>query len=207
MTTYPGAIDEFRTTQNLPGILYNAEDTTTVFAEDSNNHSSAIVAIETTLGVEPAGDAASVADRLDAIESVQPYVSVVQSGVQTIPTGSATRVNLQTVESDEGSLWNTSTSVGLLPIAGMYYCEASVWYGNAIDTPNNKIIVYSGGREVCNINKPKTDAYENILAARTFPADANDTIELYVQQDTGGDCYLEAYPATVYLTYYRVGSI
>lgn len=66
MTTYPGAIDEFRNTTNLPGIVYDKDDTTTVFAEDTNNHSAAIVALETTLGVNPQGDYPTVADRLAA---------------------------------------------------------------------------------------------------------------------------------------------
>lgn len=69
MSTYPGEIDEFRNTENLPGVEYDAADTKTVYAEDTNNHSSAIVAIESTLGVNPAGDAESVADRLDAFDT------------------------------------------------------------------------------------------------------------------------------------------
>lgn len=67
MSTYPGEIDEFRNTENLPGVEYNAADTKTVYAEDTNNHSSAIVAIESTLGVDPAGDFETVADRLDSM--------------------------------------------------------------------------------------------------------------------------------------------
>lgn len=67
MSTYPGAIDEFRSTANIQGVEYNPDDTTTVFAEDTNAHSSAIVAIESTLGVNPAGAFETVADRLDAV--------------------------------------------------------------------------------------------------------------------------------------------
>lgn len=69
MTIYPGAIDEFRTTQNIPGVLYDAADTKTVFAEDTNNHSDAIVAIENELGTNPAGAFANVAGRLDGIDT------------------------------------------------------------------------------------------------------------------------------------------
>lgn len=69
MSNYPGAIDEFRTTQNLPGILYDETDTTTVYAEDSNNATSAIVAIETELGTNPSGASATVAGRLDGIDT------------------------------------------------------------------------------------------------------------------------------------------
>lgn len=69
MSEYPEAIDEFRTTQNLPGILYDETDETTVYAEDTNNHSSAIIAIETELGTNPSGASASVAGRLDGIDT------------------------------------------------------------------------------------------------------------------------------------------
>lgn len=65
MTNYPGAIDEFRNVENLPGVLYDPADTKTVYAEDTNNLASAVVAIENTLGVDPAGPAATVADRLE----------------------------------------------------------------------------------------------------------------------------------------------
>ena len=46
MSEYPGAIDTFRTVENLPGLEYNADDTKTLFAEDFNALASAIVAIE-----------------------------------------------------------------------------------------------------------------------------------------------------------------
>lgn len=67
MSLFPGGIDEFRTVENLPGVDYNAGDTKTVFAEDTNDHSDAIVAIETTLGINPEGDFSTVADRLDTL--------------------------------------------------------------------------------------------------------------------------------------------
>lgn len=80
MTTYPGAIDEFRTTQNIPGILYDPDDTKTVFAEDTNNHSTAIVAIETELGTNPAGASATVADRMNALDTTISEIIPDQSG-------------------------------------------------------------------------------------------------------------------------------
>lgn len=69
MSDYPGAIDEFRTVQNLPGILYDETDETTVYAEDTNNANSAIVAIETELGTNPSGASATVVSRLDGIDT------------------------------------------------------------------------------------------------------------------------------------------
>lgn len=86
MSTYPGEIDEFRYTTNLPGVEYNPADTKTVYAEDTNNHSSAIVAIESTLGVNPAGDAESVADRLNAIWPVGVVFTTTAGDDETQPS-------------------------------------------------------------------------------------------------------------------------
>lgn len=66
MSIYPGEIDEFRNTTNIQGVEYNPADTTTVYAEDTNAHSSAIIAIEETLGENPQGDYETVAARLAA---------------------------------------------------------------------------------------------------------------------------------------------
>lgn len=68
MSVYPGAIDEFREVENLPGIVYNPADKKTVFAEDTINSFDAIVAIESTLGEDPQGDSETVADRLITME-------------------------------------------------------------------------------------------------------------------------------------------
>lgn len=69
MTVYPGAIDTFRTTQNLPGIVYDAAQTKTIFAEDINGHSAAIAAIETELGTNPKNTATNVSERLDLMSA------------------------------------------------------------------------------------------------------------------------------------------
>lgn len=67
MSLFPGGIDEFRTVENLPGVDYNAGDTKTVFAEDTNDHSDAIVAIETWLAATNIGDFATLADRINSL--------------------------------------------------------------------------------------------------------------------------------------------
>lgn len=66
MTNYPSGYDTFRIVENIRGVNYYADDTQTLFAEDTNNHSDAITAIEHTLGENPQGDYPTVADRLAA---------------------------------------------------------------------------------------------------------------------------------------------
>lgn len=65
MADYPGAIFNPREVENLPGIEYDAADTRTLFAEDVNNATAEIVAIEETLGENPQGEYDTVAERLD----------------------------------------------------------------------------------------------------------------------------------------------
>ena len=63
-TSYPTAVDTNATTEvNSPSA-----NKTKARAEVPNDHSSAIVAIETELGTLPKGTAATVKDRLNAIE-------------------------------------------------------------------------------------------------------------------------------------------
>lgn len=88
MTNYPGAIDEFRTTQNLPGIFYDETDKTTVYAEDTNNHSAAIIAIEETLGTDPAGTFDTVDGRLDDIDT---QLSTKQNALGFTPENAANK--------------------------------------------------------------------------------------------------------------------
>lgn len=67
MSLFPGGIDEFRTVENLPGVDYNASDTKTVYAEDTNDHSDAIIAIEAALGAGFIGAYETLLDRLTDI--------------------------------------------------------------------------------------------------------------------------------------------
>lgn len=47
---YPGAIDTFRTQENIPGQTYDGAKTTTIFKEDFEKRSNAILALENALG-------------------------------------------------------------------------------------------------------------------------------------------------------------
>lgn len=207
MTTYPGAIDEFRTTQNLPGILYNEDDTTTVFAEDTNNHSSAIVAIETTLGVDPAGDFADVASRLEALGRPSYYLSVASFGVQAIPASTTTVVVFNQVVQDDYDQWDPSTYSVTIQEAGLYYFEASMWYNENITTGNNKFEFYRNGVDFLSQNNPQTVAYETRNINRIKYMDVGDNIVVTVAQDSGATRYIDAYPAAVYFSMMRLGNL
>lgn len=69
MADFPASIFTPRTTENLNGIVYDDTKTKEVFAEDYSLPAAEIVAIETTLGVDPQGSEATVSARIAALES------------------------------------------------------------------------------------------------------------------------------------------
>lgn len=71
MATYPGAIKSFRALADEVGVVYDPNQTTTIYAKDTTDAYDEIAAIETELGINPSGASATVADRLSAIEAVQ----------------------------------------------------------------------------------------------------------------------------------------
>lgn len=129
MSNYPGAIDEFRTTQNLPGILYDETDTSTIYAEDTNGANSAITAIENTLGINPQGDYPTVAARLSSAGGGGGAWAFV---TEYVATGSETEIDIDTLDlaTDEAYLifWSirndyTTTAMN---IGGMYAITMAV---------------------------------------------------------------------------------
>lgn len=66
MADYPDTIFEPRAMENLNGLVRDVADVKNLYAEDYNEATAEIVAIETVLGLNPEGDYATVAERLDA---------------------------------------------------------------------------------------------------------------------------------------------
>lgn len=50
---YPDTYDDFRETENRPDVVYDPDQKRRVFAEDINNATAAIAAIQATLGLNP----------------------------------------------------------------------------------------------------------------------------------------------------------
>jgi len=69
MASYPNSIASPREVENKSGVVYDADKTTIVYAEDVNNANDEIVAIETELGTNPKGSDADVKTRLNRIDA------------------------------------------------------------------------------------------------------------------------------------------
>lgn len=207
MTIYPGAIDEFRTAQNIPGVLYDPADTKTVFAEDTNNHSDAIVAIENELGTNPAGAFADVASRLEALGRPSYYLSVASLGVQAVPNATTTVVVFNQTIQDNYNQWDPTTYSVTIQEAGLYYFEASMWYYDAITAGNNKFEFYRNGVDFLSQSMPKTEQYQTRNINRIKYMEPGDVVVVTVAQDSGATCYIDAYPAAVYFSMMRLGNL
>ena len=93
---YPDSIYSPRARENWPGATYNVAKKTIFFKEDCDAIENEIVAVETELGLEPKGDDADVAERLDRLENSVRRVATVEdidfktlgtTLIYTVPTG------------------------------------------------------------------------------------------------------------------------
>lgn len=199
MTIYPGAIDEFRTTQNIPGVLYDAADTKTVFAEDTNNHSDAIVAIENELGTNPAGAFANVASRLDNIESSSSILHVAHEGLVVYPSGGYQPCVYDFVFADSADGWDETLRQYTIPKDGAYMIMASLWYTTGFTAGDKKLIITVDGGEYNGINNPNLGGYETQVLVTGGYFNAGDIIKSYVSQNSGSTQYCDDYYSVTYL--------
>lgn len=198
MSNYPGAIDEFRTAQNLPGILYDETDTTTVYAEDSNNATSAIVAIETELGTNPAGAFATVDDRLNNIDAAATILSVAHQGVAAYASGGYQALVYDHVFADTASGWDAINMQYTIPRDGAYMIFVSGWYASAFTATEKKIIITANGGERTGINNPNVGAYDTQSLTTADYFNEGDVIKAYLMQNSGSTQYTDDYYSVSY---------
>lgn len=199
MTNYPGAIDEFRVTQNIPGVLYNADDTKTVFAEDTNNHSDAIVAIETELGTNPAGAFATVDSRLDNIDAAAQILHVADVGLRTYASGGYQPIYYNTVLADTSSGWDAANMQYTIPHDGAYFITAANWYTSAFAAGNKKLVIGLNGAEYQSKNSPQLGAYDTQDLSTGGYFVAGDIIKMFLYQDSGSNQTCDDYISTSFL--------
>lgn len=199
MTLYPGEIDEFRVAQNIPGVLYDPDDTKTVFAEDTNNHSDAIVAIEETLGVDPAGAFATVAGRLNNIDAAAQILHVAEAGLATYASGGYQPVAYNHMLADTANGWDYTNAEYVIPHDGAYMIFASHWWATSFSAGDKKLIVTVNGGEYLGINNPSLVAYETQVLPTGGYFNAGDRIKMWLTQNSGSPQYSDGYISTNYL--------
>jgi len=86
MADYPGEVYDPREINNADGVEYDEEQDTIIFAEDVDKLNDEVVAVETELGTDPAGDYDDVKTRLENNEKAE-IVFIIDGGGSEIATG------------------------------------------------------------------------------------------------------------------------
>lgn len=82
MADYPDNIMTFRTIENLPNQVYDANNKTTIYKEDIEKLKNEIISTQETIGTSPTGTFVNIKDRLDSIET---DISGKEDGLGYIP--------------------------------------------------------------------------------------------------------------------------
>lgn len=110
MATYPDGIVEFREIENLPGIAFDEADKTTVFAEDIQKADAEIVAIEETIGANPTGPFATVAEFLSEMsDQIQEQFETINDLTALVDT---LRLPVGSIYTNADSSTNPATLLG-----------------------------------------------------------------------------------------------
>lgn len=100
MADYPDTIFETRETENLPGLVFNADQKTVLFSEDYQNLAAEITAIETVLGALVNGDFNTVLEWLEDLEAGIP------ANGELVPAGGTTaQILAKASDSDGDTEW------------------------------------------------------------------------------------------------------
>lgn len=203
MASYPTATYTPRTKENRTGVVYDANKTKVVYAEDITKLDDEVVAIENELGVEPKGTDADVTARLDRMQdeidsagggggaSIDVLCAEL-SADQNIDNNTNTTVTFDSVKVETFDPTTLSSGVFTAPADGIYKIYSlinvpGVADGNTIDLR----IMKNGGWGVGTIIYYNTteggtgSAYEPIIVQTIAELLADDTIEIVVKQVTG----------------------
>lgn len=198
MSDYPGAIDEFREIENLPGLAYDAEDKRTFFAEDLNAVDSAVIAIEETLGTNPQGTYPTVAERLNDAGTGNVFSEVVDSVPLSLPVFAnddgkqIIDIPQIYIDSLDGSMM-FGTYVAINPLTGRIY-GANIPVDDA-ELVNKYYLeqIVGGGTKVLDKYIAITDLFNNAaMTANTwYDITSNQTFEIdnedsQIQFNVGG---------------------
>lgn len=128
MAQYPSEIYTPRLMTNRNNAIYDAARTKDIYAEDFNYDRDEIVAIENELGLNPKGDFADVAERLNSFSIISHTLS------PSSPSKPLWTVDTQYYINDEiaygGYFWKALTdNMGVIPVEGTDWTSLGVWDG------------------------------------------------------------------------------
>lgn len=179
---YPGAIDTFRTQENIPGQTYDGAKSTTIFKEDFEKRSNAIIALENALGVELAN--------VIELALVSRTCFGVGASVGTSTTGPGfNKMNMNVENYDFGGVWDASIQKFVAQYDCVYHFNASIGQGSqTICLP----VLYKNGVEIARGTdyRPTNGGYGGTIS-RDLMLEEGDTVELYLYVQSNGTTYFD----------------
>jgi hypothetical protein len=165
MAKYPNEIYEPRKKENRPGVTYDPNKKTVLFAEDIKALDDEVVAIETELGTNPKGEFSSVKERLDKLTAgaIVPfkkgrwvYAPIVGSTASTSKFAHtlycfAFLVPIKTSFDKIGIRVQTAYAGGLIRV-GVYKDRSDIWPGDLISGTEREFSADTSGDKIADID-------------------------------------------------------
>jgi hypothetical protein len=165
MAKYPDEIYEPREKENRPGVTYDPNKKTVLFAEDIKALDDEVVAVETELGTNPKGEFSSVKERLDQLTAgaIVPfkkgrwvYTPIVGTTVSTSKDANvlhcfAFLVPVETSFDKIGIRVQTAYSGGLIRV-GVYKDRGDIWPGDLIPGTEREFSTDTFGDKIADLD-------------------------------------------------------
>ena len=129
MSSFPFSIFTPRTVENRPGVVYDPNNTKTLYADDIKAMTDEIVSIETILGLNPEGAFSSVALRLEDLDA----------SIATIPA-KATASEVRTATNDTKFI----TPLALDGKVNLYGSQTKIYSGSVSGVTNTNYVDLPG---------------------------------------------------------------
>ena len=178
---YPAALDTDATPES--GI-------TIARSNVPNDLADAIINIQTELGTDPAGDAATVDNRISIRSCARAYLSADQDN---LVDGVLTKILLDTESFDVGNDFDTATSSFTVPYTGYYQISASIRWEADDMVADKTYLTYIKKNDLATTIIYSTNqsslagAVLKGFISDTVHLTAGDTIAMWAVQNSGGD--------------------
>jgi len=209
MGNFPTSVYAPRTIANRTGVVYDADNTKTLYAEDLNKTNDEVVAIENALGLNPKGIFASVKAWLTSLSKGYQVRCRVSLGTNQANIGTSyVTVNLDSEQYDTGGDFNSTTHRFTAPVSGYYQINASAYlYDIIADQESLNMRIYKNNSTIVSRNQliaSKANTGHTIKTSDCIYLAEDDYIEMQVQVPISSNCDIYNSSALTYLSIHLI---
>lgn len=154
-----------------------------------------------TVTLESTGDTVEIVTSDNKFVAPYSRFSIGPSTSQSISNSSFTKVQFDTAAANVGSHFNTTTNRFVAPVAGVLSASAGLQYQSAPNASTLFILFYKNGSEVYAASVTAgAAANQGPSLSSQISLAANDYVEVYAWQNSGGSLSLSNNVARVYFT-------